>query len=90
MLPTYKAILRGNRIEWRGDESAHMVPDRAVAVYITILDEPAATGDIQSQGQRMAEILARLADINALGHIAEPATWEREVRQDRVLPDRDA
>ena len=88
MLPTYKAIVRGNHIEWRGDVSEHIAPDRAVAVYITILDEPVGTQ--ASQGQRMADALERLAEIHALADMSDPVAWERAERRDRTLPDREA
>ena len=39
-LTTYRAILRGNRLEWSGNERQHPPPDRPVAVYVTVLDEP--------------------------------------------------
>ena len=42
MLPTYKAILRGNHVEWLGDGDQQPALDDPVAVNITILDEPVA------------------------------------------------
>ena len=39
ILPTYKAILRGNRLEWRGNVRQHPPTDRPVAVYGAVLDE---------------------------------------------------
>ncbi|MBK8639463.1 MAG: hypothetical protein IPN92_14755 [Chromatiaceae bacterium] len=41
------------------------------------------------QGQRMAAILQRMADRNALSHFADPVAWQREIRKDRPLPDRE-
>ena len=35
MMPTYKATLRGNRLEWRGDIRKYIPADRAVTVYVT-------------------------------------------------------
>jgi len=43
----------------------------------------------QNQGQRMAEILQRMADRHALSHIADPGAWQREIRTDRTLPGRE-
>jgi hypothetical protein len=80
MLRTYKATLKGNCLEWSGDAPEHLPPEKEVHVYVTILDESTA-----SQGQRMAAALEQLASIHALAEIADPAVWEREVRQDRVL-----
>lgn len=42
-----------------------------------------------NQGQRMAAILQRMADRNALSHIADPVAWQREIRKDRPLPGRE-
>ena len=92
MLPTYKAILRGNRLEWRGSGHQHLPADRPVAVYVTVLDEPLVDVDASEEGQgaRMAAALEQLAEIHALADINDAATWEREMRQERALPGRDA
>ena len=42
-----------------------------------------------SQGERMAAVLQRMADRNALSHIDDPAAWQREIRKDRSLPGRE-
>ena len=90
VLPTYKAILRGNRLEWRGDARQHPAGDRPVAVYVTVLDEPLGAVDAAEQRERMAEALARLAEIHALADIEDASGWERETRLERALPGRDA
>lgn len=43
----------------------------------------------KNQGQLMAAILQRMADRNALSHIADPVAWQKEMRQDRPLPGRE-
>lgn len=65
--------------------------DRAVAVYVTVLDEVpvAASEDVESQGARMVAALGKLAEINALGDIGEAGAWERTVRIARMLPGRE-
>lgn len=90
VLPTYKAILRGDRLEWRGDARQHPPVDRPVAVYVTVLDEPMSAVDAAEQGARMAEALARLAEIHALADIEDASDWERATRRERALPGRDA
>ena len=74
MLPTYKAILRGNRLEWRGSGRQYLPTDRPVAVYVTVLDEPLGEvdGGEKGQGARMAASLERLAEIHALADIGAP------------------
>ena len=89
MLNTYKAILKGNHLEWNEDAPDHLAPEDAVAVYVTILDEPVVPSPIIQQGQRMAAALEQLPAINALADLTGPVAWEREVRQDRPLPDRE-
>ena len=48
MIPTYKATLRGNRLEWRGDVRKHIPADRAVTVYVTFVDE----SSVETEGGR--------------------------------------
>jgi hypothetical protein len=37
------------------------------------------------QGQRMASVLQRMADRNALSHISDPVDWQKKIRKDRLL-----
>lgn len=90
MLQTYKAILRGNHLEWSGDVPEYPDTEQPVEVYVTILREAASSTSNVSQGKRMAAALEKLASITALTEISDPSAWQREQRQDRVLPDRDA
>ncbi|MCI0391228.1 MAG: hypothetical protein MOB07_21010 [Acidobacteria bacterium] len=41
------------------------------------------------RGVEMAEILERLAAHHPFAEIEDPVAWQREVRQDRPLPDRE-
>ncbi len=84
---TYKAILRGNRLEWSESAPKRLAEQDPVAVYITILDEKILPQGKTVQGQKMAaplEALGRLASVR----IADPAAWEKEQRQERELPQR--
>ena len=89
MLTTYKAILRGDRLEWSSNAPAPLKPDQAVAVHVTILDEVIEPETLLAQGERMAAALAKLAALEIRAESIEPLAWERELRQDRVLPERD-
>jgi hypothetical protein len=89
MLSTYKAMLQGDHLEW-SDEAPSLTRDQPVAVYVTILDEGAPSSKAVSQGQRMAAALERLAATGAFQDVVDPASWQRETRHDRPLPDRDA
>ena len=84
-MQTYRAILKGNRIEWTDPEPTDLNPEQPVQV--TILDTLDST-DAIARGQRMAKALERLAASNALSEITDPVEWQREIRKDRPLPDR--
>jgi hypothetical protein len=89
MLNTYKAILRGNKLEWNEDVPNHLASEKAVMVYVTILDEPVVPSEVSQQGQLMAAALEQLAATHAYADISDPAAWEREIRQDHLIPDRE-
>jgi len=46
-------------------------------------------GSRVDRGLEMAEILERLAAHQPFADIEDPVAWQREVRQDRPLPDRE-
>lgn len=86
MLRTYKAILHDNQIEW-----LEQPPEKSgtVQVYITVLDEPVPE-PLPNRGREMAEALAELARRGTFADITDPVAWQREVRSERALPDREA
>ncbi|MGQ0602517.1 MAG: hypothetical protein ACT4QE_12585 [Anaerolineales bacterium] len=88
MLRTYKAILHGDRLEWSEPPPATVAPNQPVAVHVTILNEAEASVTL-SAGQRMAQALEQLAAINALPDVGDPVQWQRSLRQDRDVADRD-
>ncbi len=88
MRETYEAILRGDYLEWSGEARPSLADlDRPVPVRVTILDDAASGRGVR--GRRMAEPLAQLAASHALASLEDPTSWEREVRRERLLPDRD-
>lgn len=87
MLQTYRALLKGNQLEWLGDMPQELQGEEAVTVQVIILDEPAASR--AARGRKMAEALRALAAINAFADIDDPVAWQREMREDRALPGRD-
>lgn len=86
MLNTYQAILRDNHLEWAEKVPEQLMAGQPIQVYVTVLDLPPA---IPNRGKRMAEFLERLAASNAFKDIADPVEWQREMRKDRPLPDRE-
>jgi hypothetical protein len=88
MFNTYKATLIGEKIEWQGEIPQLLDSEQPVDVFVTILKENVAQK--KSQGEKMAEALEKLAAIQALSDISNPEEWQREQRQDRELPGREA
>lgn len=87
MASTYKAILHGNRLRWRGE--APTVPaDRSLDVLVTIDDVRPAGSEGEGRGLRMAAALIELAAAGGTG-IEDPVAWERQMREERSLPDRE-
>lgn len=87
--PTYRAVLRGNRLEWRGEIPPEVGKDREIDVAVAILRDgpPARKAD---SGARMAAALEKLAaSSTGVTAIEDPVAWQREVRGDRPLPGRD-
>ena len=85
MSTTYKAILRGDRVEWLG---AAPETSGGVAVQITVIEEETAA-QREARGRAMAEALQQIADAGGIPSIPDPVSWQREIRRDRPLPGRD-
>ena len=90
MAETYKAILRGDRLEWSGDPPEQTDADQGVEVYVTIARECGIQSKPFSDGTAMSEALAKFAASGFGSPIPDPSAWQREQRQVRRLPDRDA
>ena len=91
MPATYKATLRGNQLEWSYGRPQTLPEERPIPVQVTILQEqllaPASDSD---SGQRMTNALEKIAQLSTFPQEVDPLAWEREQRQDRPLPDREA
>lgn len=88
MLATYKAILKGNHLEWREEAPEPLPNDQELAVMVTILDEPASPSR-PGRGPRMAEALEKLATSGGIRGIDDPLQWERDLRREPPPPGRD-
>jgi hypothetical protein len=82
---TYKAILKGDRVEWIGEAPE---TNGGVPVEITVIKEETPE-ELKLRGQQMAEILNALAALNPFADIKDPVAWQREIRKDRPLPGRE-
>lgn len=85
MYPTYQAKLRGNRLEWSDDAPKHIVSDRPLMVYVTIVEDAFQAGRATDRGAAMAAALEQLASAKTLP-IDDPVVWERNARQERDSP----
>jgi hypothetical protein len=84
---TYKALLRGDRLEWL-EEAPESQPDAPVRVYVIVLEQEAFP-ETHTRGHAMAALLEKLAERHTFSAITDPVRWQRELRQDRGLPGRD-
>lgn len=86
MSATYRAVLHGNRLEWRDKKPEDLQPDHGVEVAVTILkaaESPAATA---ARGAAMAAALAQLAVAGGPRSFGDAAEWQRDARDERTLP----
>jgi hypothetical protein len=86
MLPTYKAILRNDHLEWQGDRPEATASGTEVEVYVTVLGAAPAAASEAERGRKMREALERIAARGTLAaEIPDPVAWQREIRKDRPL-----
>lgn len=88
MLQAYKAVIRGNQIEWQDETPAALTSNQAVPVIVTFLEEPTPAPQPNDIGAKMAAILEELAQLGGVTSIDDPLAWEREMRTSDTLPDR--
>ena len=89
MLTTYKAKLKGERLQWV-DEVPPLTQQDGADVLVTILHTNGrASLDKAERGARMKAALDKLATLGGISSIPDPVAWQREMRQDRPLPGRD-
>jgi len=84
MSESYRAILKGDQLEWTDVVPSHLASEQPVEV--TIIDEP---DQIADRRRRMAEALEKLAAVDAFSGISDPSEWQRDIRKDRPLPGRE-
>lgn len=84
---TYRAVLRGNELEWIDTPPS---PEGPTEVAITMLKpQPDSEEARRARRQLAVEALEELAAAGGIASIPDPAAWEREIRQDRPLPGRE-
>lgn len=84
MLKTFRAWLKGSRLEWIDDVPT--LGEQLIPVHVTLLENESVL-DKKARGRRMAEILEKIAVSQSMTDV-EPVIWQQETRQDRSLPGR--
>ena len=84
---TYKALLHGDRLEWL-DEAPESQADAPLRVHVTVLEQ-APPAEAHARRHAMAAMLEKLAEHHTFSTITDPVSWQRELRQDRVMPGRE-
>lgn len=86
MLPTYRAVLRGDHLEWEDEVPEQTANQQRLDVFVTIVSD--SLSDEDSRGRRMASALERLAQKGGPSTIADASDWQRGQREERPLPGR--
>lgn len=81
-----KAILNSDQVEWLEQPPEK---SRLIQGHITVLEE-SASELLPERGRVMAEALAELARGGAFAKITDPVAWQRKLRSERALPDRES
>ena len=87
MPQTFRALLRGDQLEWTTQRPTVIPADQPVLVDVTVSEEPFMTKP--QSGRSMAAILEQLAQTGSFAEISDPVEWQRDLRADRSLPGRD-
>lgn len=90
MIPSYEAIYDHGRLTWIGEEPP---PERA-RVIVTLVDgqipaTPAPATREPPNGAQLAAILGEMAEKGIGKVFGDPLEWQRELRRDRPLADRE-
>jgi hypothetical protein len=84
---TYKALLRGDRLEWLG-AAPDPQTDAPLTVHVTVLEQERSVAG-QARGHAMAAWLEKWAERRTFSTITDPVRWQRALREERGLPGRD-
>jgi hypothetical protein len=84
---TYRAMLRGDRVDWIDPPPSR---EGDTEVQITLLRPDPEPDEVRRARRRSAvAALRELAAAGGISAIPDPGAWEREIRQDRPLPSRE-
>ncbi|MEK6301723.1 MAG: hypothetical protein AABO41_13515 [Acidobacteriota bacterium] len=85
MLPTYRAKLRGDHLEWEDEVPEQTGNQQPLDVFVTIMSDSVSGGE--SRGRRMARALEGLAKKGGVSNIEDASDWQRDQRKERPLPE---
>lgn len=80
MRAAYRAVLRGNLLEWRDEKPQDLSQDRALEVSVTVL----GSSDSAARGVAMAAALRSLAAAGGPESYGDAASWERDARSQEL------
>ena len=96
MIQTYRALLQGNRLEWLEEIPELIVGEASIPVHVTIDTQDKTedktgnkTGDEKERQKRVLLILEQISQTGAFSEIQDASAWQRQIRIDRPLPNRD-
>jgi hypothetical protein len=78
---TYRALLRGDHLEWL-EEAPESQTDAPLRVHVTVV-EPEFPSEAYARVRAMAVLLEKLAERRTFSTIPDPVKWQRELRQER-------
>ena len=84
---TYRALLHGDHLEWL-EEVPESQTNTPLHVHVTVLEQESPS-EAHARGHAMAALLEKLAKRRTFSTIPDPVQWQRDLRQDRVLPGRE-
>jgi hypothetical protein len=90
MSAAYRAVLQGNRLKWHDEEPQGLSPDRGVEVSVILLDTMDSPAAAKARGAAMAAALERFAAAGGPRSFGEAADWERDTREEGILPGRES
>ena len=88
MLYGYRAVLKGDKLEWT-EAAPPTTRNGGVPVYVFVIPSEGEEKDIDQRRERLSEAFERLRESKAFAEIADPVAWQREMRPDRPLIGRD-
>ena len=86
MLETYHATLKNGLLEW-GPGGAPPVPE-GESVPVEVVVKKPKRSPAESR-ERLLQIFENLKHMDTFSEITDPVAWQREIREDRPLPDRE-